>query len=103
MCTEIMAFHNTYRSRVSKDHTGRKYKKEQEIVTMHKLFALVAVVLLASCSTVDATIDGTGGIIKGVGSDVFGVTAGVLDVTSNLIKDVAKKTGTDATGPTEEE
>ena len=53
--------------------------------------------------TVDATIDGTGGVIKGVGSDVFGVTTGLLDVTSNLIKDVATKTGTDATAPTEEE
>jgi hypothetical protein len=30
------------------------------------------------------------------------VTAGVLDVTSNLIKDVADKTGTDATSPEEE-
>jgi uncharacterized lipoprotein YajG len=78
-------------------------QEEQEIVTMHKLFALVAVVLLSGCSTIDATVDGTGGVIKGVGSDVFGVTAGVLDVTSNLIKDVAAKTGTDATAPTEKE
>lgn len=68
-----------------------------------RIFAIASVLVLSACSTVDATIDGTGGVIKGVGSDVFGVTAGVLDVTSNLIKDVAAKTGTDATAPTEKE
>tara|TARA_B110000967_G_scaffold54610_1_gene56000 strand:+ start:1261 stop:1539 length:279 start_codon:yes stop_codon:yes gene_type:complete len=78
---------------VCKDHTGRKYKKEQEIVTMHKLFALVAVVLLAGCSTVDSVIDGTKGIIGGVASDVVGVTSGTLDVVSGTIKGVAEKTG----------
>ena len=66
-----------------------------------RILMIAAMVLLSACSTVDATIDGTGGIIKGVGSDVFGVTAGVLDVTSSLIKDVAVKTGTDATAPEE--
>lgn len=68
-----------------------------------RVLAIAFALVLSACSTVDATIDGTGGIIKGVGSDVFGVTAGVLDLTSNLIKDVATKTGTDATAPTEEE
>lgn len=65
-----------------------------------RIIAIVASVLvLSACSTIDATVDGTSGVIKGVGSDVFGVTAGVLDVTSNLIKDVADKTGTAATKP----
>ena len=68
-----------------------------------RIIAIAFALVLSACSTVDATIDGTGGVIKGVGSDVFGVSAGVLDVTSNLIKDVAAKTGTDATAPTEEE
>tara|TARA_R110000823_G_scaffold54150_5_gene133032 strand:- start:3431 stop:3640 length:210 start_codon:yes stop_codon:yes gene_type:complete len=68
-----------------------------------RIIAIAFALVLSACSTVDATIDGTGGIIKGVGSDVFGVTTGLLDVTSNLIKDVATKTGTDATAPTEEE
>jgi|TARA_B110000908_G_scaffold1289_1_gene1628 uncharacterized protein YoxC len=68
-----------------------------------RVLAIAFALVLSACSTVDATIDGTGGIIKGVGSDVFGVTTGLLDVTSNLIKDVATKTGTDATAPTEEE
>lgn len=68
-----------------------------------RIISIAFALVLSACSTVDATIDGTGGIIKGVGSDVFGATAGVLDVTSNLIKDVATKTGTDATAPTEEE
>lgn len=68
-----------------------------------RFIAIAFALVLSACSTVDATIDGTGGVIKGVGSDVFGVTAGVLDVTSNLIKDVADKTGTDATSPEEEQ
>jgi hypothetical protein len=78
---------------VCKDHTGRKYKKEQEIVTMHKLFALVAVVLLASCSTVEATYQGSKGVVTGVAQDGLGITAGTFDVISNVIKDVADKTG----------
>jgi phage-related protein len=64
-----------------------------------RFIAIAFALVLSACSTVDATIDGTGGIIKGVGSDVFGVTAGILDVTSNVIKDVADKTGTAATAP----
>ena len=66
-----------------------------------RFIAIAFALVLSACSTIDATIDGTGGIIKGVGSDVFGVTAGVLDVTSNLIKDVADKTGTAPTEPKE--
>ena len=73
---------------------NRKYMK-QEIVTMHKLFALVAVVLLASCSTVDATYQGGKGVVTGVAKDGLGVTAGTFDVISNVIKDVAAKTGVD--------
>ena len=68
-----------------------------------RIIAIAFALVLSACSTVDATIDGTGGVIKGVGSDVFGVTAGVLDVTSNLIKDVADKTGTAPTKPEVEE
>ena len=70
-------------------------RHEQEIVTMHKLFALVAVVLLASCSTVDATYQGGKGVVTGVAQDGLGVTAGTFDVISNVIKDVATKTGVD--------
>jgi phage-related protein len=66
-----------------------------------RFIAIAFALVLSACSTVESTIDGTGGIIKGVGSDVFGITAGVLDVTSNVIKDVADKTGTDATSPEE--
>tara|TARA_R110002124_G_scaffold88406_1_gene226911 strand:+ start:94 stop:342 length:249 start_codon:yes stop_codon:yes gene_type:complete len=68
-------------------------RHEQEIVTMHNLFALVAVVLLSGCNTVDSVIGGTKGIIGGVASDVVGVTAGTLDVVSGTIKGVAEKTG----------
>ena len=67
-----------------------------------RIITIAFALVLSACSTVDATIDGTGGVIKGVGSDVFAVTAGVLDVTSGLIKDVAVKTGTAATKPEEE-
>jgi phage-related protein len=70
-------------------------RQEQEIVTMHKLFALVAVVLLASCSTVDATYEGGKGVVNGVAEDGFGITSGTFDVISNVIKDVADKTGVD--------
>ena len=66
-----------------------------------RIIAIAFALALSACSTIDATVDGTGGVIKGVGSDVFGVTAGLLDVTSNLIKDVADKTGTAATEPKE--
>ena len=66
-----------------------------------RIIAIAFALVLSGCSTIDATVDGTGGVIKGVGSDVFGVTAGLLDVTSNLIKDVAVKTGTDKTEPKE--
>ncbi len=66
-----------------------------------RIIAIAFALVLSGCSTIDATVDGTGGVIKGVGSDVFGVTAGLLDVTSNLIKDVADKTGTAATEPKE--
>jgi len=66
-----------------------------------RIISIAFALVLSACGTIDATVDGTGGVIKGVGSDVFGVTAGVLDVTSNLIKDVAVKTGTDATTPEE--
>ena len=62
---------------------------------MHKLFALVAVVLLASCSTVDATYEGGKGVVNGVAEDGFGITSGTFDVISNVIKDVADKTGVD--------
>ena len=67
-----------------------------------RIITIAFALVLSACSTVDATIDGTSGVIKGVGSDVFAVTAGVLDVTSGLIKDVAVKTGTAATKPEEE-
>lgn len=60
---------------------------------MHKLFALVAVVLLASCSTVDATYQGGKSVVSGVAQDGLGITAGTFDVISNVIKDVANKTG----------
>ena len=66
-----------------------------------RIIAIAFALVLSACSTIDATVDGTGGVIKGVGSDVFGVTAGLLDVTSNLIKDVAVKTGTAKTEPKE--
>jgi phage-related protein len=66
-----------------------------------RIIAIAFALALSACSTVESTIDGTGGIIKGVSSDVFGITAGVLDVTSNVIKDVADKTGTAATAPEE--
>ena len=66
---------------------------ENEGVTMHKLFALMTVVLLAGCNTVDSVIDGTKSIVGGVASDVVGVTAGTLDVVSGTIKGVAEKTG----------
>jgi phage-related protein len=62
---------------------------------MHKLFALVAVVLLASCSTVDATYEGGKGVVNCVAEDGFGITSGTFDVISNVIKDVADKTGVD--------
>jgi phage-related protein len=62
---------------------------------MHKLYALVAVVFLASCSTVDATYDGGKGVVNGVAKDTFGITSGTFDVISNVIKDVADKTGVD--------
>jgi len=68
-----------------------------------RFIAIAFALVLSACSTDDATIDGPGSVIKGFDSAVFGVTAGVLDVTSNLIKDVATKTGTDATKPEEEE
>ena len=60
---------------------------------MHKLFAIMSVVLLAGCSTVDSVIDGTKTIVSGVASDVAGVTTGTLDVVSGTIKTVADKTG----------
>ena len=66
-------------------------RHEQEIVTMHNLFALVAVVLLSGCNTVDSVIGGTKGIIGGVASDVVGVTAGTLDVVSGILKVLLKK------------
>jgi hypothetical protein len=66
-----------------------------------RFLIISAMLFLTACSTVDATVDGAGGIIKGVGSDTFGITAGFLDVTSNLIKDVAVKTGTAKTEPKE--
>ena len=94
MCTESGRFTTHTAIVFSKDHTGRKYMK-QEIVTMHKLFALVAVVLLASCSTVDATYQGGKGVVTGVAQDGLGITAGTFDVISNVIKDVAAKTGVD--------
>ena len=82
----------TYRSSGKGTHR-MEIQEEQEIVTMHKLFALVAVVLLAGCNTVDSVIGGTKSIIGGVASDVVGVTAGTLDVVSGTIKGVAEKTG----------
>ena len=94
MCTESGRFTTHTAIVYRKDHTGRKYMK-QEIVTMHKLFALVAVVLLASCSTVDATYQGGKGVVTGVAQDGLGITAGTFDVISNVIKDVATKTGVD--------
>ena len=84
----------TYRSSGKGTHR-MEIQEEQEIVTMHKLFALVAVVLLASCSTVDATYQGGKGVVTGVAQDGLGVTAGTFDVISNVIKDVATKTGVD--------
>jgi hypothetical protein len=51
--------------------------------------------LLASCSTVDATYQGGKGVVTGVAQDGLGVTAGTFDVISNVIKDVATKTGVD--------
>ncbi len=60
---------------------------------MHKLFAIMSVVLLAGCSTVDSVIDGTKTIVSGVASDVAGVTTDTLDVVSGTIKTVADKTG----------
>jgi phage-related protein len=68
---------------------------------MHKLFALVAVVLLAGCSTVDATYEGGKGVVNGVAEDGFGITSGTFDVISNVIKDVADKTGVDIKEDTE--
>jgi len=68
-----------------------------------RLLTIMFALVLSACSTIDATIDGTGGVVKGVGSNVFAITAGVLDVTSSTIKDVASKTGTDATEPDETE
>lgn len=70
----------------SKEHTGRKYKKEQGIVTMHKLFALVAVVLLAGCNSVSSVVDGTTGIVSGVIKDVSDVTTYTLDAASGAVK-----------------
>jgi len=60
---------------------------------MHKIFALISVVLLVGCSTVDSVIDGTKGIINGVASDVAGIATGTLDVASGTIKTVADKAG----------
>jgi len=64
---------------------------------MHKIFALMTVVLLAGCNTVDSVIDGTKNIVGGVASDVAGVTTGALDVVSGTIKGVAEKTGVEKT------
>lgn len=64
---------------------------------MHKLFAIMSVVLLAGCNTVDSVIDGTKNIVDGVASDVAGVTTGTLDVVSDTIKTVADKTGVEET------
>lgn len=68
---------------------------------MHKLFALMTVVLLAGCNTVDSVIGGTKSIVGGVASDVVGVTAGTLDVVSGTIKSVADKTGVETKDTTE--
>lgn len=64
---------------------------------MHKLFAIMSVVLLAGCSTVDTVIDSTKNIVGGVASDVAVVTTGTLDVVSGTIKTVADKTGVEET------
>ena len=64
---------------------------------MHKIFALIAVVLLAGCSTVDSVIDGTKTIVGGVASDVAVITTDTLDVVSGTIKTVADKTGVEET------
>jgi hypothetical protein len=68
---------------------------------MHKLFALMTVVLLVGCNTVDSVIGGTKSIVGGVASDVVGVTAGTLDVVSGTIKIAADKAGVE-TGDTAE-
>tara|TARA_B110000259_G_scaffold37856_1_gene42950 strand:- start:4851 stop:5180 length:330 start_codon:yes stop_codon:yes gene_type:complete len=83
----------TYRTSGKGTH-NRKHSA-QEIVAMQKLFALVSVVLLASCSTVDATYNGGKAVVNGVAKDTFGLTSGTFDVISNVIKDVATKTGVD--------
>lgn len=68
---------------------------------MHNIFALMAVVLLVGCTTVDSVIDSTKSIVNGVASDVANVATGTLDVASGTIKTVADKTGVDSTEETE--
>tara|TARA_B110000977_G_C10704719_1_gene348816 strand:+ start:270 stop:458 length:189 start_codon:yes stop_codon:yes gene_type:complete len=53
---------------------------------MHKLFALVAVVLLAGCSSSSSVLDGATGIISGVIKDVSDVTTYTLDTASDAVK-----------------
>lgn len=53
---------------------------------MHKLFALVAVVLLAGCNSVSSVVDGTTGIVSGVIKDVSDVTTYTLDAASGAVK-----------------
>jgi hypothetical protein len=66
---------------------------------MHKLFALITVVLLVGCNTIDSTYNGVTDIVQGVKDDVVGITAGTLDSVSGVIKDTAEKT--DPKGTTE--
>lgn len=67
-------------------------RHEQEIVTMHKLFALVAVVLLSGCNTLDSVYTASQGIVGGVKDDVVGITTGTLDGISGVITQTAEKT-----------
>ena len=91
------AYHVVRTAPVERNPQSERHQQEIDI----RLLIISAMLFLTACSTVDATVDGAGGIIKGVGSDTFGITAGFLDVTSNLIKDVAVKTGTAKTEPKE--
>ena len=58
-----------------------------------RIIAIAFALVLSACSTVDATYEGGKGVVNGVAEDGFGITSGTFDVISNVIKDVAGKTG----------
>jgi len=57
-----------------------------------RLLILLSMVFLTACNTIDATVSGTEGVVRGAAQDTLGITSGTLDVVSGTIKEVADRT-----------